>query len=48
MFSDKCIRQGNYCNNLAIRVNSIFVSKSSVGETILKTVPSYFSKDLVA
>ena len=42
-------RQGKYCNNLATRVIPFFiVSKSSVGETILKTVLPHFSKDPVA
>ena len=42
-------RQGNYCNNLATRVIPFFiVSKSSVGEIILKTVRPHFSKDPVA
>ena len=43
------IRQGKYRNNLEIRVIPSFIaSKSSVGETILKTVLPHFSKDPVA
>ena len=39
-------RQGTYCNNLATKVTPFFiVSKSSVGETISKTVLPHFSKD---
>ena len=42
-------RQGKYCNNLATRVIPFFiVSKSSVGETILKTVLPHLPKDPVA
>ena len=43
------LRPGKYCNNLATLVIPFFiVSKSSVGETVLKTVLSHFSKDPVA
>ena len=45
----KTYKQGNYCNNLATRVIPFFVvSKLSVGEIILKTVPTHFSNDPVA
>ena len=41
--------QGKYCNNLATGVILLFiVSKSSVGEIILITVLSHFSKNPVA
>ena len=48
-FVDNIYRQGNYCNNLATRVITIFiVSKLSVSETISKTVLPHLSKDPVA
>ena len=41
------MRQGNYCNNLATRVTPFIISKSAIGETVLKTILPHVLEDPV-
>ena len=42
LYLSRGVRKRNYCNNLATRLIPLIVSKSAVGETILKTLLPHF------